>query len=196
MYDLMILFLTFFKIGLFTFGGGYAMIPMIIEETTKFEFIEESEIINFIAISESTPGPFAVNIATFIGYEQAGILGSTFATLGVILPSFIIILSIVKIIEKIKDNKYFKSIIKTVMPIVIGLIIATVLEISLSSLFNIHTLSNIKNEFSLNLTSLISLLIITSFMLSLKFFKNKKLAPIFIILICASLGISISYLLV
>ena len=113
MYNLLILFWTFFKIGLFTFGGGYAMIPMIIEETTKFEFIEESEIINFIAISESTPGPFAINIATFIGYEQAGIVGSIFATLGVILPSFIIILSLIKIIEKVKDNRFFKSIIKT-----------------------------------------------------------------------------------
>ena len=89
MLNLLQLFWTFFKIGLFTFGGGYAMIPMIIEETTKFELIEKNEIIDFIAISESTPGPFAINIATFIGYEQAGILGALFSTIGVILPSFI-----------------------------------------------------------------------------------------------------------
>ena len=196
MYNLIILFWTFFKIGLFTFGGGYAMIPMIIEETTQFEFIEENEIIDFIAVSESTPGPFAVNIATFIGYEQAGILGSVFATLGVVLPSFIIILSLVKIIETVKDNRFFKSVIKTVMPIVIGLIASTVLEISLSSLFNIQSLYNIKNEFSCNLTPLISLFIITSLIISLKTLKNKKLAPIFIILISASLGITISYLIV
>jgi len=194
MLSLLKLFITFFKIGLFTFGGGYAMIPMILEETKQFEFINENEIIDFIAISESTPGPFAVNIATFIGYEQSGILGSIFSTLGVILPSFIIILLLIKIIEKVKENRFFKTIIKTVMPIVIGLIISTVLNISLNSLFNINNLNNIKNEFSLNLTTLISLTLIITFISLIYILKKKKLAHIFIILICASLGISISYL--
>ena len=105
MLNLLKLFITFFKIGLFTFGGGYAMIPMIIEETSSFSNIDSSEIIDFVAISESTPGPFAVNIATFIGYEQYGFLGAIFATLGVVLPSFIIILLLVNIIEKMKNNK-------------------------------------------------------------------------------------------
>ena len=194
MINLLKLFWTFFKIGLFTFGGGYAMIPMILEETTQLESIESEEILDFIAISESTPGPFAVNIATFIGYEEAGIFGATLATLGVTLPSFIIILLLVKIIEKIKDNRFFKSIIKTVMPLVIGLIISTVINISLSSLFNISSFNNIKNEFSLNLTPLISLIIIILMHLLLFSLKKKKLAPIYTILICASLGISISYL--
>ena len=108
MINILKLFWTFFKIGLFTFGGGYAMIPMIIEETSKFEGIEKSDVIDFIAISESTPGPFAVNIATFIGYQQEGILGAISTTLGVILPSFLIILLIFKIIEKIKKkNTHF-----------------------------------------------------------------------------------------
>jgi len=196
MLNMLKLFWTFFKIGILTFGGGYAMIPMILEETTKFEFIEEDEIIDFIAISESTPGPFAVNIATFIGYEQNGILGSIIATLGVILPSFIIILLLVNIIEKVKENRYFKSIIKTVMPLIIGLIFSTVINIFLSSLFSIENLNNIKNEFSLNLTTLISLIIIISLLFILHSLKKKKLAPIFIIIICASLGISISYLLI
>lgn len=195
MYNLLKLFLTFFKIGLFTFGGGYAMIPMILEEASKFNFIEENDIIDFIAISESTPGPFAVNIATFIGYEGFGIIGAIIATIGVILPSFIIILLLVNIIEKFKKNSYFKSIIKTIMPLVIGLILSTVLDISLTSLFNIQNLAEIKNEFSLNITTLISLLIITIILLLLKFMKKKKLAPIYTIVICASLGISISFLL-
>ena len=194
MASLLKLFFTFFKIGLFTFGGGYAMIPMIIEETKIFDCITENEIIDFIAISESTPGPFAINIASFIGYEQSGIFGSIAATVGVILPSFIIILLLVKIIEKVKDNQYFKSIIKTVMPIVIGLILSTIIEIALSSLFNISTLSNIKNEFSLNITPFISLILIILITLSLKKIANKKLAPVFVILTCASLGIIISYL--
>ena len=194
MTSLLILFWTFFKIGLLTFGGGYAMIPMIIEETKKFNILSDADIIDFIAISESTPGPFAINIATFIGYSQNGILGSIIATLGVTLPSFIIILLLVNIIEKVKDNRFFKSIIKTVMPLVIGLIASTVLDISLSSLFDVENITKIKNEFSLNLTTLITFIIITLTILTLKFSNKKKPAPIIIILICAGLGIAISYL--
>lgn len=191
MNNLLKLFVTFFKIGLFTFGGGYAMIPMILEEAGKFNFIEENDIIDFIAISESTPGPFAVNIATFIGYQGYGISGAIISTLGVILPSFIVILLLVNFIEKIKDNRYFKSIIKTILPIIIGLIASAVLNISLTSLFNI---GNIKDEFQLNIITLITLLIITTIIFTLKIFKKKKLAPIYTIIICASLGISISLL--
>ena len=147
MSSLLHLFWTFFKIGLFTFGGGYAMIPMIVDETRQFGILSENDIVDFIAISESTPGPFAINIATFIGYSQNGILGAIFTTLGVILPSFIIILLLANIIERVKDNRYFKSIIKTVMPLVIGLILSTVIDISLTSLFSIENLNNIKYDY-------------------------------------------------
>ena len=90
------LFLTFFKIGLFTFGGGYAMLPLMQQEVLANEWLSESEIINFIAVSESTPGPFAINMATYIGSETGGILGSVCATLGVVLPSFIVILLVAR----------------------------------------------------------------------------------------------------
>lgn len=86
------LFITFFKIGLFTFGGGYAMIALIEDECiAKKKWIENEEFLNCIALAESTPGPIAINSATYIGYKVAGFLGSLFATLGVVLPSFIII---------------------------------------------------------------------------------------------------------
>ena len=95
------LFITFFKIGLFTFGGGYAMLPLIQEEVTTRNWIPLEDLINFIAVSESTPGPFAINMATYVGSEVGGvygvmgsIFGSFCATLGVVLPSFIIILII------------------------------------------------------------------------------------------------------
>lgn len=196
MASLLKLFWIFFKIGLFTFGGGYAMIPSIIEETSSFENINPEELIDFIAISESTPGPFAVNIATFVGYEQHGILGAITATLGVILPSFIIILLLVNIIEKAKDNKYFKAIIKTVLPIIIGLIASTTLQISLSSIFNINDLANIKSDFDFNLVTFITLLAIILFSITIYTLKKKKLAPIYIIIVCASLGVTLSYLLI
>ncbi len=86
------LFLTFFKIGLFTFGGGYAMISLIENECIeKKKWITSEEFLNCVALAESTPGPIAINSATYIGYKVAGFLGSLFATLGVILPSFVII---------------------------------------------------------------------------------------------------------
>ena len=86
------LFWTFFKIGAFTFGGGYAMIPLIQREVSeKHKWIDESEIINIVAIAESTPGPIAINMATFVGYKNCGVVGSVCATFGVVLPSFLII---------------------------------------------------------------------------------------------------------
>ncbi len=86
------LFWTFFKIGLFTFGGGYAMLPLIQAEVAAHGWLSTESLLNFVAVSESTPGPFAVNIATYIGSEMGGIPGAACATLGVALPSFIIIL--------------------------------------------------------------------------------------------------------
>ena len=88
------LFFTFLKIGLFTIGGGYAMLPMIREEVSSHGWLSQSELIDFIAVSESTPGPFAVNIATFVGTRTGGIFGGLCATLGVVLPSFTIIAAI------------------------------------------------------------------------------------------------------
>ena len=124
------LFLTFFKIGLFTFGGGYAMIPLIFEEITAnySHLLTEEDLINFIAVSESTPGPFAVNIATYIGTVAAGgsvwggILGGICATLGVVTPSFIIILIVSKFYEKFKTNKIVNGAMTGLKPAVIGLI--------------------------------------------------------------------------
>lgn len=89
---LLVLFLTFLKIGAFTFGGGYAMIPVIEEEVAKKrKWVSDMEIMDIIAIAESTPGPIAVNSATYVGYKVAGILGSIIATLGLAIPSFVII---------------------------------------------------------------------------------------------------------
>ncbi len=99
------LFWTFFKIGLFTFGGGYAMIPLIQSEVLAHKWMALEDLINFIAVSESTPGPFAINISTYIGAEMGGFFGSVCATLGVVLPSFVIILIVAKIYDKFKESK-------------------------------------------------------------------------------------------
>ena len=118
------LFYEFFKIGLFTFGGGYAMIPIVKETVTAHTWLTENSFYDLLGICECTPGPIAINMATFIGSQQAGILGSAAATAGVVLPSFLIILFVAIILKNIAGNKYFKGFISGVKPVVTALIIS------------------------------------------------------------------------
>ena len=100
------LFWTFFKIGAFTFGGGYAMIPLIQKETVENKgWVTDDDILEIIAIAESTPGPIAINSATFVGYRTCGVLGAACATLGVVLPSFMIILAISYVLREFQEIK-------------------------------------------------------------------------------------------
>ncbi len=104
------LFATFFKIGAFTFGGGYAMIPLIQREMAEQKkWISDDDILEIIAIAESTPGPIAINSATFVGYRVAGFFGAFAATLGVVLPSFVIILAISFVLNQFQENAYVKA---------------------------------------------------------------------------------------
>ena len=103
---LLSLFCVFFRIGAFTFGGGYAMIPLIQKETVeKKKWITDDDILEIVAIAESTPGPIAINSATFVGYRAAGFFGAMSATLGVVLPSFVVILAISYILEEFQSFK-------------------------------------------------------------------------------------------
>ncbi len=112
---LFILFWTFFKIGLFTFGGGYAMIPFIHQYAVeKYKWITDEEFLDIIAIAESTPGPIAINSATYIGHKVKGIKGSAFATLGVVIPSLVIIVLIAAFFMQFKDNVYVEYAFKGV----------------------------------------------------------------------------------
>ena len=104
--ELLRVFATFFKIGAFTFGGGYAMIPLIQKETVEnHHWIDDEDILEIVAIAESTPGPIAINAATFVGYRTCGVLGSLFATLGVVLPSFILIYAISFVLRQFQQIK-------------------------------------------------------------------------------------------
>ena len=104
---LLSLFLTFLKIGLFTFGGGYAMIAQIKETVVQNKkWMTDQELLEVIAIAESTPGPIAINLATYVGYKKRGVLGSALATLGVVIPSLIIIFIISLFLDEFMTNKY------------------------------------------------------------------------------------------
>ena len=181
MKELLLVFWTFFKIGLFTIGGGYAMIPMIESEVMNRGWIDEAELANFLAISESTPGPFAINVATFIGFRQFGVLGSLVATLGMVLPSFIIIIAIFKIYEKVISNKCVKAVLNGIKAVVIGLILAVVANLAVDELFVFDGDTFV----SVRWASVVISVILVALMLIFK----KKMHPILLILISAVLGI-------
>ena len=148
----------------------------------------QEELINFIAVAESTPGPFAINIATYVGSEMGGILGSAFATLGVVLPSFIVILIVAKIYEAFKQSRYVKGAMCGLRPAAVGLIASAVLETALEVFF--------PAGFGSIVSTLISLEFISGaviFALSLFLILKKKVHPIIVILISAALGIAVGY---
>ncbi len=120
----MLLFLAFLKIGAFTFGGGYAMIPLIQREVSeKRKWITDDDILEIVAIAESTPGPIAINAATFVGYKTAGFWGSFFSTLGVVLPSFLIIFVLSGVLEAVEGLKAVKYVFMGIRAGVLGLIV-------------------------------------------------------------------------
>lgn len=188
------LFYTFFKIGLFTFGGGYAMLPLIQEQVVAHGWLSEEAIVNFIAVSESTPGPFAINIATYVGSQVGGtqggvlfsVLGAACTTLGVVLPSFIIILIVARFYQQFKGSHTVKGLMTGLKPAAIGLIAAAVLSMAL--------LVFVPNGFSLSIFKGVEFYISAAIfalcaLLVLKFKKQ----PILVICLSAALGIAAGY---
>ena len=122
---LLSLFLTFLKIGAVSFGGGYGMLALVREEVLAHGWLTEEQLLNFIAVSESTPGPIAVNLATFIGSSQAGVLGALLATLGVILPAFCILLLVSALLRGFLKRPAVQGALSGIRPAVVGLILGT-----------------------------------------------------------------------
>jgi chromate transporter len=127
-------FFIFLKIGTFAFGGGNAILPFISQEVvTNNHWIDAKEFTDLIAISQATPGPIAINAATYVGYRVSGFLGSIYATLGIVLPTFIIMLIFTKFFLKFKDNKYVKNAFKGLIPATVGLVAAAAVLVSYDS---------------------------------------------------------------
>lgn len=180
------LFLTFFKIGLFTFGGGYAMLPLIQEEVLKNAWLTNTQILNFVAVSESTPGPFAINMATYVGTECAGILGAVSATLGVVMPSFIIILIVAHFYERFKASRVVSGLMSGLRPAAIGLIAAAVVSLAIT----IFVGGTSVGDAVVTVRFWLSLVIFgTMFYLAVK----RKVHPIIIIAISAACGVAAGY---
>ncbi|MBE6734907.1 MAG: chromate transporter [Ruminococcaceae bacterium] len=189
------LFLMFMKLGAFTFGGGAAMMPFLEDEVVGRGWLTAEEFVDFVAISESTPGPFAVNIATYIGSIKGvefggntlwGILGAACATLGLVLPSFVIILLIARFYDKFKESRLVKGAMNGLKPVSIGLIAAAVLSIGQVVLFP----SGFAFSEFLTYNFITSLLLFAAmFVLCLK-----KAHPILIVTISGVVGIGFGFL--
>jgi len=184
------LFITFFQIGLFTIGGGYAMIPLITEKVVGKGWCSETDILDYIAVAESTPGPFALNTSTFIGMNQFGILGAIVTCLGLILPSFIIILIIAKFFMKFIEYKGVAAALTGLRPAVIGLMSAAVISIALTA-FNLKiyfgTFDFIANLKNINFIEIFIFLL----MLLLSRIKKLKIDSYKILILSAALGLVI-----
>mgnify|MGYP002521768427 FL=1 len=135
------LFRNFFHIGLFTIGGGYAMIPLIQQNVVeKKKWVSEAELVDLMAVAQSCPGIFAVNISIFIGYKLRGVKGALCSTLGACLPSFVIILSIAMIFQQFKDNEWVARFFRGIRPAVVALIAAPVFKMAQSARVTLGTL--------------------------------------------------------
>lgn len=182
----LLLFIEFFKMGALTFGGGYAMIPFIEETVLSHEWMTTRELVDFIAISESTPGAFAVNISTYVGSEVGGILGALCATVGLVLPPFIVIILIAKIYDRFKRSTIVQGAMLGLKSTVVGLIGATVLSVGIEIFFsegiNFDVLKTANFYVSLGI-----------FAASLFLLLYKKLNPILIIALSAAAGIAFGY---
>ena len=181
------LFLEFFKIGLFCFGGAFGMLPLIEETVIAHGWLSESTFYEFVGVCESTPGPIAVNVATYVGASQAGILGSLCATLGTVLPSFLIILLIASVLKNFTENKFFKGFIKGVQPVVIALILSTGTTLLIKALGYVSL-----QEFNVDWISIAIFALLCAIYFVVKRFFKKKMSTIWIILTAAVLGIAVS----
>ena len=179
------LFLVFLKIGTFTFGGGYAMITMIQAEAERRGWLTQEELVDFVALSESTPGPLAVNMATFVGIRTGGIPGAALATLGIVLPSFLIILIVAKCFEAYKNSKAVGGIMAGLKPAVVGMIGAAVLSVARTVFFPAGITAAVFG--TAGFWALFGLFAVTAVM------AFKKVHPIVIILLSAVIGIGAGY---
>lgn len=180
------LFWEFFKIGAFTFGGGYATIPIIQQIVTEHNWMTLEELIDFVAVAESTPGAFAINISTYVGSEVGGLLGSLIAVFAVVLPCYVCIVAIAKVYNKFKESYIVKGLMFGLKSTVVGLIAATVLTVSKEVFFPEGFTTNVFSTPAFY----VSLIIFT---LSLFLLIFKKINPIIIIGISAILGIISGY---
>lgn len=181
------LFLTFLLIGAVSFGGGYGMISLVREQVLVHGWLTESEFLDMIAVSESTPGPLAVNMATFIGSSQAGFPGALVATLGVVLPAFLIILLIAAVLKNLLRYRGVEAFLSGVRPTVVGLILGTAVVLGLATLFSLGSLRDTSGV-THDAGAFLILFCLLALDAASRTWRGRAIAPILLILLSAVLG--------
>ena len=176
------LFLGFLRVGCFAFGGAYSAIPLIRDVVLSYGWLTDETLTYMIAVSESTPGPIMVNLATYVGSSQAGFWGAVLATLAVVLPSFIVILLVMVALKTLLKNKYMQAILRGLKPCIIGIILATGIYMTAS-----NCIPSAMNSFDMR--AIIITLVLAAIMWGTKPVLKKKTPPIMLIVVSACLGI-------
>lgn len=177
------LFWDFFKVSCFTFGGAYGAIPLIRDMVLGNGWITEERFAYMIAVSESTPGPIMVNMATYVGSDQAGFLGSFVATLGIVLPAYLVILLIISIMQNVIKNQYVQAVLRGLKPCVIGIVLATGVYMV------IHNMLPLSGGMVVDGQSMIITAVLAAMMLFYPRVTKKKLSPTILICLAAIIGI-------
>ena len=176
------LFVAFLEVGLFSFGGGYVSIPLIREIVLSYGWMDDGMITHMIAVSESTPGPLMVNMATYVGSTQGGILGAIIATLAVVLPAFLIIILVMAMLRRFISNRYFQAMLSGMKPCIIGIIMA----------MGIYLM--VQNCFGSNFSGIDIMAVIMAILLGVVYWGSRKIkkngiSPILLIIISAGAGV-------
>lgn len=176
------LFLGFLKVGLFSFGGAYGAIPLIRDVVLSYGWLTDNELSAMIAVSESTPGPIMVNLATYVGISRGGLLGAAIATFAVVLPAFLIILLLTAVLGHFLDNKWVKAVMAGLGACITGIILATGAYMAFENIFPAS---------GFDFRAVIITVILAALMFISKRLFKKKLSPIMLIVISAVLGIAV-----
>ena len=179
------LFLGFLKVGCFAFGGAYGAIPLIRDVVLSYGWLNDEMLTYMIAVSESTPGPIMVNLATYIGSSQAGFFGAVIATLAVVLPSFLIILLVTALLKTALKNRYVQAVLRGLKPCVIGIVLATGIYMVFGNCFGAVA------ELSFHVQSVIITAVLAAAMIGYRYIAKKKLSPILLIVLSAAAGIAV-----
>lgn len=176
------LFLGFLKVGCFAFGGAYGAIPLIRDVVMSYGWLSDEMLAYMIAVSESTPGPIMVNLATYIGSSQAGFFGAVIATLAVVLPSFLMILLVTALLKTALRNKYVQAVLRGLKPCVIGIVLATGIYMVLKNCFGTISVMTI------DIRAIVITAALFALMFGYKHFTKKKLSPFLLIILSAIAG--------
>lgn len=177
------LFLGFLRVSCFAFGGAYGAIPLIRDLVLSHGWLTDEALTYMIAVSESTPGPIMVNLATYVGSSQAGFVGAVLATLAVVLPSFATILLVTVLLKNAVKNRYVQAVMQGLKPCITGIILATGVYMAVSSCFPLA------DGAAVDLRAVVMTLLLLGTMAGYRFFQKKKLSPILLILTAACWGV-------